>query len=711
MLQWRRWVRPGLILSFVLALAAVFFRSGLIEREIADSVQAQLEADGHGWAQVDVSGRSVTVVGTSPSTEAQVAAGQSAGRVSGVAAVDDASDLLPIASPYVWSVRKAGSVLTLIGSVPSEGFRTSLLAATRRAMPNAEIHDEMQLSRGASPAYNAGTAFVLDRLAYLDDATLTISDSTLSVAAVAADSRAFELARRAFNENVPARLALGPIDILPARADPFVWSASYDGSRLALAGFVPDDIVREMLRETAVSAFPGADIVDEMRLASGAPDGFGEAAAFAIGTLTRFDNGGVALDGMLLDITGKARTVDDYESVLEAFAGALPRGMRVVSSVIEPATATDYRWSGRRGDGEVTLSGFVPSPRAKREVIVMASDLFDEDKLVDNIRIASGEPRMDWIGAVKFALSQLSRLGSGSVELGDRDFSIEGEAESAEAYAALLTANAQTLPASLELRNADVAPPVVSPFNFVAARDPDAVRLDGYVESEEDRAEIVELVRETFGSQRLVDNLVFASGAPDGFVDAAKVAVHAVSRLAGGRSEISDATVNVSGGAYYPAAAGALADTVGDTMPAGFNVALSIVVRQPGQPVSPLRCRDLLQDALTGDRIEFDGGNREVSPDSFGALDRVAATIERCPEATIEVAAHTDSDGSSGHNLELSRARANAILEYLVDAGVRRERLTAVGHGEDNPIADNSNEDGKAANRRIEFVLAVPEDE
>ena len=111
------------------------------------------------------------------------------------------------------------------------------------------------------------------------------------------------------------------------------------------------------------------------------------------------------------------------------------------------------------------------------------------------------------------------------------------------------------------------------------------------------------------------------------------------------------------------------------------------------------------------DRIEFDGGNREVSPDSFGALDRVAATVERCPEATIEVAAHTDSDGSTSHNLELSEARANAILEYLVDAGVRRERLTSVGHGEANPIADNSNEAGKATNRRIEFVLAVPEDE
>lgn len=136
----------------------------------------------------------------------------------------------------------------------------------------------------------------------------------------------------------------------------------------------------------------------------------------------------------------------------------------------------------------------------------------------------------------------------------------------------------------------------------------------------------------------------------------------------------------------------------------------STFARQPEQPVNPLRCRDLLEKALTVDRIEFDGGNREVSAGSYGALDRVAATVERCPEALIEVAAHTDSDGSNANNLELSQARADAILEFLVDAGVKRERIAAVGHGEADPVADNSTEEGKAANRRIEFVLAVPED-
>ena len=710
MVNWRRWINPGLIATFLIAILAVFLQSNALDRGLADQVRGRLSTDGQGWADVAVAGRSATILGTAPSVEAQTAALQAARRVSGVRSVTDKSDLLAIASPYVWSVRKVGSTLTLIGSIPSEGFRTSLLAATRRAMPRAAIHDEMRLARGAPAAFNSGTAFVLDRLGDLAEATATITDSTLSVSGVALDPETFVTAKNAFGGSAPAQLALGAIDILPARADPFVWSADYDGSALTLAGYVPNENVQASLLETAGRAFPDVAIVDEMRIASGGPDGFADAAVFAIGTLTRFDRGGVALDGMQFDITGKARTIDDYESVLETFSGALPRGMRVVSSAITPATVSAYGWRGEKFDGEVKLVGFVPSVQAKAEVVALAGELFGGDTLVDNVRIAAGEPRMDWIGGIKFAMGQLARLGRGTVVLGDRTFSVEGEAESAEAFRELLTANAQTLPASLALERADVVPPKVSPYRFVATRTPDAIRLDGYIASDEDRSAIISLVRSNYGRLKLIDNLEYASGAPDGFVRAAAVALQTSSRLAGGRSEILDANVNISGSAYYPSAAGTLADSVGDRIPAGFNVALSVLVRQPPQPVSPLRCRDLLQKALSVDRIEFDGGDSEISPDSFGALDRVAATIERCPAATIEVAAHTDSDGSSAHNLELSQARANAIREYLVDAGVTRERITSVGRGEDDPVADNSTEAGKAANRRIAFALEVPED-
>ena len=113
-------------------------------------------------------------------------------------------------------------------------------------------------------------------------------------------------------------------------------------------------------------------------------------------------------------------------------------------------------------------------------------------------------------------MSQLARLSRGSVVLGDRTFTIEGEAASPQAFTELLAANEQTLPASLELESAEVTPPLVSPYRFLAARKPGAVALEGYVTSAEERKTIVDAVRGRFGTLRLEDNLVYASGAPDG---------------------------------------------------------------------------------------------------------------------------------------------------------------------------------------------------
>ena len=113
-------------------------------------------------------------------------------------------------------------------------------------------------------------------------------------------------------------------------------------------------------------------------------------------------------------------------------------------------------------------------------------------------------------------------------------------------------------------------------------------------------------------------------------------------------------------------------------------------------------------DLKTG-RIEFEGAKATLAETSLGLLDRVAGTLLRCGDIGIEVAAHANSDGSTSKNRDLTQARADAIVDYLVDAGVKREQLTAIGYGEDNPIADNATEEGKRANRRIEFVVQLPD--
>ena len=86
-------------------------------------------------------------------------------------------------------------------------------------------------------------------------------------------------------------------------------------------------------------------------------------------------------------------------------------------------------------------------------------------------------------------------------------------------------------------------------------------------------------------------------------------------------------------------------------------------------------------------------------------LDRLIEIAFRCPSANIEVVGHTDAEGEEAANQVLSQKRAQAVVAYLVKAGLPADRFTAVGYGSTQPVASNDTGDGRAQNRRIDFVV------
>lgn len=102
--------------------------------------------------------------------------------------------------------------------------------------------------------------------------------------------------------------------------------------------------------------------------------------------------------------------------------------------------------------------------------------------------------------------------------------------------------------------------------------------------------------------------------------------------------------------------------------------------------------------------ITFDVGKSTIKPESMGEINRIVKLMTDNPDLKFSVEGHTDSTGNATTNQTLSEARSKAIVDKLVELGITADRLTSSGKGQTTPIADNGTDEGRAKNRRVEFV-------
>jgi outer membrane protein OmpA-like peptidoglycan-associated protein len=116
------------------------------------------------------------------------------------------------------------------------------------------------------------------------------------------------------------------------------------------------------------------------------------------------------------------------------------------------------------------------------------------------------------------------------------------------------------------------------------------------------------------------------------------------------------------------------------------------------------RNMDMLAVTFKSD-VLFPYDSYSLKPGSYDELGRVAKVLNQYPQTNITVAGHTDDKGSEEYNQTLSEKRADVVKNALAGMGVNPSRMTAVGHGESKPVADNTTEVGRQLNRRVEIVI------
>jgi OmpA-OmpF porin, OOP family len=416
---------------------------------------------------------------------------------------------------------------------------------------------------------------------------------------------------------------------------------------------------------------------------------------------TVLDKRRIAVDGRDVTFAADAFSEDGRLSAVAAVE-AVP-GVRLVNddSRLVPE-AKPFVWSAERDVVRVTLSGSSPLPTSKGKLLEAARAGLGGIEVVDQTNLSRGAPpRFDNVALL--LLDQIGKLKDGKITLTDTKISLSGMARELGGREAI-TAALKNLPEGYSVAANDVKAP---PYVFQAYKDPVAVTLTltGYVPDNNVHSALAAAAARKFFSEKVVDNLKASVGAPSGFANAVVPALSALSRLSTGTLVVSDREVKLSGDALYDAAANQIRAGLGKDFPQGWQFKADISVKPAAAPVDATVCQQLFAELLSKGRIRFESGKADIVADSVGLLDRLVETALRCPNATIEIAGHTDGDGEENANQALSERRAQAVTDYLVKAGLPANRFTPVGYGATQPVAGNDTEEGKAQNRRIDFVV------
>jgi OOP family OmpA-OmpF porin len=253
-------------------------------------------------------------------------------------------------------------------------------------------------------------------------------------------------------------------------------------------------------------------------------------------------------------------------------------------------------------------------------------------------------------------------------------------------------------------------------MEFTATLSPEgAVQLRGRVGSEISRQTADSFARAHFGFDAVYTAARVDDALPADWGVRALAGLEVLSMLASGAVRVLPDAVHVTGQTGRQDAGAAIAGLLGEKLgdDESFEIDVTYVERLDptlGIP-SPEECEAGVVEIIGDRKLTFEPGSATLDASAENILDELADLLKLCGEIPMEIGGHTDSQGRESMNRQLSRDRAQAVYDALRLRLVPVKTYRVRGYGEADPIADNDTEDGREANRRIEFRLIAPEPE
>lgn len=403
------------------------------------------------------------------------------------------------------------------------------------------------------------------------DVSLDGRDLTLSGAAPSPE--AAEAALKIADQAYDVRIVTDASDLL-ALASPFALNATKSEGKVVLTGNVPNDDVRAEIVASAKAAAPNATIDDQMTLARGAGEGFSDWAKFSIGELSGLETGTASLSDADISVEGVASSFDAYDATVANLAGTVPADGKVVKADITPPTASPYEWMADYDGKAVTLSGFAPSNDARNAVEASVKEQLPEATVTNNLRIAEGAPA-NLADAAKYATGFFPGFTQGRASFSDNNFSISGVAKSPAEFEAA-QANIGNLTSGFELAENNIQPTGVSPYEWNASKDGQAIVLTGFAPGTAARDRIEANAKSNFPSATIDNQLKIAGGETALYDPATGYSLDMLKNFSSGEAKMVNDNLTITGRAQsfeaYDAAVAAAANA-----PEGVSLNASVL--------------------------------------------------------------------------------------------------------------------------------------
>ncbi len=333
-----------------------------------------------------------------------------------------------------------------------------------------------------------------------------------------------------------------------------------------------------------------------------------------------------------------------------------------------------------------------------------------------------GAPSPRWPQVVAQGLVALGRLPAGRLTISDTEIRLEaphntdpalfdatvGRLEAALPEPFRVVAVLETAPTA---EGEAPAAPAEAFFRALLRRDGQLV-LSGRLPDVRMREAVAAYARARFGAQNVTLETRLDQSLPEGWGAHALAGLEALAELIEGELRLTPQQVRLTGVTDDPGAPQWTAQLLRGRLGTETDLVVDIQVDERveiGRSVD--ECVAEVQGVQAERKITFRPGSAELDAASAEVLDRIAEILRGCGAIPLEIGGHTDSQGRAETNKALSEARAQAVLFALAERGVLTSAMRAVGYGAEQPIADNSTEEGREANRRITFALILREPE